>query len=112
MNIMAAGAFYLVIIELDAVVKTIGPIRSAEIGVLVGQAGIGHRDRVVIGQVGADVFDSDIVGDEAIMAFSTAHQIIGAIDAQMQGCIFTVTPAIGPEDRHIDGHRAVMAGQA
>lgn len=109
---MAAGALDLVFIEFDAIVEAIGTIRGAEIGILMCQAGVGHRDRVVIAEVGADVFDGDIMGAVTIVAFTATHEVVGTINAHMQGGIFAVTPAIGFEYGHVHAHGAVMAGQA
>lgn len=112
MDIMAGCAFNLVVIQFDAVIKTVWSVRGLEVGVLVGEPRIGHGDRVIVLQIGSDMLDGDIVGDPAIMAFPATEQIIGAVDAQMQGGIIAGAPAIGPEDRHIDPHGAVMTRQA
>ena len=109
---MAGCAFNLVVIQFDAVIETVGPVRRLEVGVLMGKPRIGHGDRVIVLQIGSDMLDGDIVGDPAIMAFPATEQIIGAVDTQVQCGVITGAPAIGPENRHVDPHGAVMTRQA
>jgi len=109
---MTGRALDPAVIQLDAVVKTIGPVRGSEIGVFVGQSRIGHGNGMVVLQIGTDVFDGNVMRDPAVMTFSATEQIIRPVDFQMQGGIFTAAPAVGPENRHIDAHSAVMTRQA
>ncbi len=66
---------------------------------------------MVVGEVIADVFDGNIMGHFSVMALAAAHQIVGAIDAQVQGGIFAAAPAVGLEHGHIHRHGAIVAGK-
>ena len=112
MHIMTGRALDFVIIQFHPIVKTVGSVWWPEVRVLMSETGIDHGDGVVVLQISAEVFDGDVVGNLAVMAFSAAEKVIRAIDAQVKGRIVTAFPAIGPEDGHINTHRAIMAGQA
>ena len=67
---------------------------------------------MVIGEVGADVFDRNIMRNAPVMAFGTVHGVVVAVDAQVHGGVFTAAPAVGAEYGHVDRHGAVVAGEA
>lgn len=112
MHIMTGRALDFVIIQFHPIIETVRPVWWSEVMVFMSESGIGHGDRVVVLQISAEVFDGDVVGNLAVMAFSAAEKVVRAIDAQVKGRVFTVIPAVGPEDSHINTHRAIMAGQA
>ena len=64
---------------------------------------------MVIGEVGADVFDCDIMRNTPVMAFGAVHGVVVAIDAQVHCGIFRAAPAVGAEYGHVDPHGAVVA---
>ena len=67
---------------------------------------------MIIGEVGADVLDRDVMRNSAVVAFGTVHGVIVAVDAQVHGGVFTAAPAVGAEYGHVDRHGAVVAGEA
>jgi len=109
---MTGGAFDAFIVELHAVVETVWAVRLIEVEIFVAEPGVAHGDRVVIGKIGADVFDRDVMRNTPVVAFGTVHGVVIAIDAQMHRCILGTAPAVGAKYGHVDPHGAIMAGEA
>lgn len=109
---MARSAFHFTVIDLDAIVKAIRGVRWAKILIFVGKSGIGHGEGMVVGKIGTDVFDGDTMRYSPVMAFAATHQVVGAVEPQVQGGILTACPAIRFEHRHVQSHSAIVAGQA
>ena len=109
---MARSTFHFAVIDLDAVVEAVRGIRRTEIMILVGESGVGHGKGMVVGKIGADVFNGDTMGDSAVMAFAAAYKIVSAIESQVQCRILTAGPTVRLENRHIQAHGAIVAGQA
>lgn len=112
MDVVAGGTLNTVVVDLDAVVKTVGAIHRAIVGVFGVESGVLHRYGMVVLQIGAQMFDLNAVGSNAVVAFSAVHQIITTVKAQMQRGVGSAVPAVRFKDGHINPHGAIVTGEA
>ncbi len=109
---MAGGAFNTLVVEFDAIVEAVWAVGLSEIEIFGAEPGITHRNRMIVGEVGADMFDRNVMRDTAVVALGAVHGVVAAVDAQMHRGVFATAPAVGAEDGHVDPHGAVVAREA
>ena len=111
MDVVTTGALHLAFVEFYTVVKPSGAIGRPEVLIVGVETSIGHGDRVIVFQVGADMFDLNAVSNLTIMTTAAAHQVGTPVEPEVKGGILLAVPGVGFEDCHVDPHGAVVTGE-